>query len=120
MGPAAGVLRTAEWRWLSDHLALSPREMDVVQHIFQGHSEARAAFLMDISIDTVHTYVRRAYQKLDVHDQKELILHIVKVYLEHFVRNQPPAANGEGPFTTESAEEGADLGSDQSGPNADG
>ena len=49
--------------------ALSPRELEVLTRIAQGKSKSTIAGELDVSKDTVDTYFRRIYAKLDVSDR---------------------------------------------------
>ena len=80
--PAAhAIISASQWSRIADVLGLTPRELEVVQHIFDGEVESQIAFALGISIHTVHTYVRRVYARLGVCDQRELILRIVAEHL---------------------------------------
>lgn len=52
---------------------LSPREREVLQGIVDGLSEKQVAHRLGLSAPTVHTYVRRLYEKLQVSSRGELI-----------------------------------------------
>lgn len=75
------ILSAEAWLRTANRLRLSARELEVVQHIFDGHSEARIAWLLHISPHTVHTYIKRIYTKLEVSDRCELILRVVDLHL---------------------------------------
>ncbi len=49
--------------------ALSKREMDVLLWMSRGKSNAAIAVILDISTDTVDTYVRRIFKKFEVVDR---------------------------------------------------
>lgn len=66
-----------QWSRVQSRLALSNREVDVVQQLVDGDTEARAAFLLGIGHSTVHTHVRRIYRKLNVCNQRDLLVRIV-------------------------------------------
>ena len=53
--------------------ALSPREREVLDHLAQGYLYKEIAARLAISYDTVHTYVRRIYEKLQVHSRTEAV-----------------------------------------------
>lgn len=53
--------------------ALSPREREVLDHLAQGYLYKEIAGRLSISYDTVHTYVRRIYEKLQVHSRTEAV-----------------------------------------------
>jgi DNA-binding NarL/FixJ family response regulator len=56
-----------------DESALSPREREVLDHLAQGYLYKEIAARLAISYDTVHTYVRRIYEKLQVHSRTEAV-----------------------------------------------
>ena len=62
--------------------ALSPREREVLDHLAQGYLYKEIAARLAISYDTVHTYVRRIYEKLQVHSRTEAVA-------KHLTRNGP-------------------------------
>jgi len=57
----------------ADH-GLSPREVDVLRALGQGHSYKTAAHALDLSVDTVRFHVRHIYAKLHVHSKSEAVL----------------------------------------------
>jgi DNA-binding NarL/FixJ family response regulator len=52
--------------------ALSEREMEIANTILKGKSYKHTADELFISIDTVRTYVRRIYKKLNINSRSEL------------------------------------------------
>lgn len=56
-----------------DH-TLSPRELEVLQLLADGHSYKTAAAELDLSIDTLRFHVRHIYEKLHVHSKSEAVL----------------------------------------------
>ncbi len=52
---------------------LSDRELSVLRHLARGLSYKQAAEAESISLDTVRTYVRRIYRKLQVHNVAEAV-----------------------------------------------
>jgi DNA-binding NarL/FixJ family response regulator len=53
--------------------ALSPREREVLDYLSRGYLYKEIAAELAISYDTVHTYVRRIYEKLQVHSRTEAV-----------------------------------------------
>jgi DNA-binding NarL/FixJ family response regulator len=53
--------------------ALSPREHEVLDYLARGYLYKEIAAELAISYDTVHTYVRRIYEKLQVHSRTEAV-----------------------------------------------
>lgn len=55
------------------HEPLSNREQDIIQGIVDGLSYKLIADRLDISIDSVRTYIKRTYKKLEINSKGELI-----------------------------------------------
>ena len=54
---------------LPEHVNLSDRERQILSFVVRGHSNQMIAAKLNISANTVDTYVRRCFDKLDVHDR---------------------------------------------------
>ena len=52
---------------------LSPREKEVIDLIFEGYSYKMVAHELDLSLNTVRSYIKNIYQKLDVNSATEAI-----------------------------------------------
>jgi len=52
----------------------SPRELEVLDLLVEGHSYKTAAHALSVSIDTVRFHVRNIYQKLHVHSKSEAVI----------------------------------------------
>jgi DNA-binding NarL/FixJ family response regulator len=57
---------------------LSPRELDVLKLLAQGHSYKTAARELALSIDTVRFHVRKIYDKLHVHSKSAAVMAAVR------------------------------------------
>jgi DNA-binding NarL/FixJ family response regulator len=57
---------------------LTPRELDVLQALADGHSYKTAARALALSIDTVRFHVRAIYAKLHVHSKSEAVVAALK------------------------------------------
>ena len=75
------LLSEDDWRSVGRMLCLSPRELELVQHIFEGKKLLAIAQEMNLSLGTVKTYCQRAYLKLRVTSQRELTLVILSAHL---------------------------------------
>jgi len=53
---------------------LSPREEEMLGHLARGLPYKEVADRMNISIDTVRSYIRRVYEKLQVHSRHEAVI----------------------------------------------
>ena len=69
------------WPRLGMALRLSPREMQIVQGVFEDRKEESIAYELGISPHTVNTYFQRLYAKLRVSSRPQLILRVVAEYL---------------------------------------
>ncbi len=58
---------------LSERLGLSRRQAEVVAALAAGATEVEAAERLRIGAPTVHTYLRRVYQRLDLSNRAELL-----------------------------------------------
>ncbi len=82
-GPGYQLLKPAEWQALGAVLRLSPRELQVVQGVFDEQKEAALARQIGVSAPTVHTYLRRLYRKLGVASRVGLVIRVIATQLEH-------------------------------------
>lgn len=69
-------LSDQEWTQVRQSLGLSPRQAEIVRHLLLGESDKQIAKELSISIPTVRTHLGRLFQKFDLNDRVELILHI--------------------------------------------
>lgn len=69
-----------EWGCIAEELNLSDRQSDIVHCLFCGHSDKQIASDLHICIPTVRTHLSRIFQKFNVSDREELILHV----FDHF------------------------------------
>jgi DNA-binding CsgD family transcriptional regulator len=65
-------------------IALSERESEVLNWIGQSKSNADIATILDLSLGTVDTYVRRIYAKLDTNDRIAAVLKGVRLGMIRF------------------------------------
>jgi DNA-binding NarL/FixJ family response regulator len=56
-----------------DHEPLSPRERELLALLARGSSYAEAAREIGVSVNTVRTYIRGVYEKLQVHTKSEAV-----------------------------------------------
>ena len=57
---------------------LSPREVELLRLLADGHSYKTAASALGISMDTVRFHIRHIYEKLHVHSKSEAVLKAFK------------------------------------------
>jgi DNA-binding NarL/FixJ family response regulator len=54
-------------------VTLSPQEHEVLTHLTHGHTYTHIAAQMGITVHTVRNYIRRSYEKLQVHSRTEAV-----------------------------------------------
>lgn len=82
------------WAALETRFALSGRELEILQAVFDGERNARIAFRTNLSRHTIRSYIRRIYQKTGTTDRPELILAIMAAVLRLQQPPPPPDAAG--------------------------
>src|SRR5258708_13324339 len=88
------ILRPNDWERIRISLKLSPRELQITQHIFDDNKVDAIAGELGLSVHTVNTYLQRLYGKLDLRSRSQLVLRIVESHLSHIADNladQDPA-----------------------------
>jgi DNA-binding CsgD family transcriptional regulator len=60
-------------------LALSPREREIARLVAEGATNKAIAAVLDISLWTVGTHLRRMYAKLDVHSRGALVARFARL-----------------------------------------
>jgi len=73
------TLTNQQWQSVNGQLGLSARELQLVQHIFEGKKLSTIAQELKLSLGTVKTYNQRLHKKLGLSDQRELILRVAGV-----------------------------------------
>ena len=71
------------WRRVAGLLALSARESEILQAVFEDQKEYCIAVNLGISSHTVHTHLERIYRKLHVSSRVELVVRVFAAYLSH-------------------------------------
>jgi DNA-binding CsgD family transcriptional regulator len=91
-------LSDREWAQVRQSLGLSPRQAEIVRHLLLGESDKQIAKELQISIPTVRTHLGRLFQKFELNDRVELILHIFSRVRENDAKlsDDAPATFGSG------------------------
>ncbi len=76
VGVLGDLLSQAEWIFVQEELGLSSQQAQVVKCLLQAKGDKQIARELGISMATVRTYMSRLFQKLDVNDRVELVLHV--------------------------------------------
>jgi DNA-binding CsgD family transcriptional regulator len=69
------------WQRVTSVLALSARESEILQGIFEDQKESCIAANLGISSHTVHTHLERLYRKLRVTSRVGLVVRVFAEYL---------------------------------------
>lgn len=75
------LLPESTWRSIARSLNLSPREFQIVLHVFEDAKEAEIASRLNMSTHTVHTHLERLYRKLRIGSRSALIVRIFAEYV---------------------------------------
>ncbi len=57
---------------------LTPRELDLLEALAEGHSYKTAARVLGLSIDTIRFHIRNVYAKLHVHSKSEAVVQALR------------------------------------------
>lgn len=57
---------------------LTPRELEIIRNIVNGHTRLEVASTLRISKNTVDTYLRRVYQRLGTHTIVETVVYLMR------------------------------------------
>ncbi len=71
----------SQWLRIADRLEFSRREIEIVRLVFQDAPDQAIAAELAISVNTVHTHLKRLYSKLGVTSRAGLVLQIVHEHL---------------------------------------
>ena len=77
----ATIFTKPAWREISRSLGLSVLQLQIVQAMFDDHTEASIAGRLKISPHTVHTHFERLYRKLGVTGRVRLALRVMDEYI---------------------------------------
>ena len=76
---------------LREKIKLSPREMQVARGILDDSTEFAIAQDLGISPHTVHTHIKRVYNKLGVKTRVQLTIHILMTHFEMILESRMEA-----------------------------
>jgi len=64
-------------------LSLSPREQEIARMVAQGHPNKTVAAVLDISVWTVGTYLRRIFLKMGVNSRAAMVAKLADLGMLH-------------------------------------
>jgi DNA-binding CsgD family transcriptional regulator len=72
----------AAWTALADRFSWSAREAQIAQLLCENCLEKQIAKSLKISENTLHTYIRRLYAKMNVHNRPGFSSVILKIFYD--------------------------------------
>jgi len=82
-------LSNVEWAALALSLTLSRRELQILKSILDDKTELAIALMLGISQHTVHSHIKRLYNKLHVRSRAACVTRILSEY-KHLRNQQSP------------------------------
>ena len=79
--PGQTVFSRSQWLAVARSLRLSGREFQIVQGVFSDQTDEAIAQELGISPHTVHTHVKRLYQKLEITSRVQLVIRVMAEHL---------------------------------------
>jgi len=89
--PGRDVFSTGEWDAIVREASLSPREIEILRHIFDDEKESVIAAALGVSPHTVHTHLERLYRKLGVSGRCAAVVRVVVLFRDLEKRKAPAA-----------------------------
>lgn len=74
------IFTDKEWDVILTELSLSPRQKEVIRHLFSSLSDKQIAAKLNISVPTVRTHIGRLFSRFNLQDRSELILLIFQQF----------------------------------------
>jgi DNA-binding CsgD family transcriptional regulator len=74
------IFTEKEWGVILDELSLSPRQKEVIRHIFSSLSDKQIAMKLNITVPTVRTHISRLFSRFHIQDRGELILRVFQQF----------------------------------------
>lgn len=79
-------LSTEIWELAQREMQLSPQQLKIVELILMRKTDRQIASALGLMVPTIRTYLQRIFQRLEVSDRLELVLHILA--LSHDLRDR--------------------------------
>jgi len=74
----AALLSAHAWCEIADTLAITKRELEIVQAVFDSLTQKEIANRLTITEHTAHTHLNRLFKKLNVRSRTELVLCVLE------------------------------------------
>jgi DNA-binding NarL/FixJ family response regulator len=74
----SAVIADDEWPVIGKRLGFSNgRQLSIIQMLLEGQKIDAIAMRLDLSPNTVQTYVQRIYRRLEIHSRLELMIRVL-------------------------------------------
>lgn len=74
----AGILSDHAWSEIAKALAITKRELQIIQGVFDNLTQAAIAHRLNMTEHTAHTHLNRLFVKLTVSTRTDLVLRIME------------------------------------------
>ncbi|MEI8372588.1 MAG: LuxR C-terminal-related transcriptional regulator [Planctomycetota bacterium] len=78
---SAPLFSNSQWLWIAARIELTRRELDIVRLVFEDLGGRAIARELEVTVNTIHTQLKRLYLKLGVTSRVGLVLQIVREHL---------------------------------------
>jgi DNA-binding CsgD family transcriptional regulator len=72
------MLSDNAWSEIAQALAITTREMQIIQGVFDNLTQAAIAQRLNITEHTVHTHLNRLFKKINISTRTELVLRVME------------------------------------------
>jgi len=74
----AAILSDHAWSEIATALRITPRELQIVQGVFDNLTQKQVASRLSMHEHTAHTHLNRLFKKLNVTTRTELVLRVIE------------------------------------------
>jgi len=88
--PGQDILSSAEWAVVAQAFGLSPREIEVVQCMFEGLGDRETSAALGCTRSTVHTHVTRLFRKVGENRRERVVVVVIAAALDRCSQSVTP------------------------------
>jgi DNA-binding CsgD family transcriptional regulator len=74
----AAILSDHAWSEIAKTLGITKREIQIIQGVFDNHTQQGIATRLNMNEHTAHTHLNRLFKKLNITTRTELVLRIME------------------------------------------
>ena len=97
--PSHRLMSDGQWKAVAQLARLSPRELEVCQRLFNGHTRSQVAEILGIRPRTVRQHLESIHDKLNVKDRIGVVLRLIQIR-DWISRNYPCTSDAHGQETS--------------------